>query len=42
MPQIRVAETSTDVRIERNVTGKVSGAAGPLDGTRIGAPRLSR
>ena len=89
MPQIRVAEISTDVRIERNVTGKVSGAAGqpdwtvaenlivqdrarmepgfygtvfgtkalhdpsdpasftaakggPLDGTQIGAPQLSR
>ena len=89
VPQIRVAKSSTDVRIERNVTGKVSGATGqpdwtvaenlivqdrarmepgfygtvfgtealrdptrpasftpapggPLDGARIGAPRLSR
>ena len=33
VPQIRVAESSTDVRIERNVTGKVSGAAGQPDWT---------
>ena len=33
MPQIRVAKSSTDVRIERNVTGKVSGAAGQPDWT---------
>ena len=89
MPQIRVAETSRDVHIQRNVTGKVTGAigqpdwivdtnlivqdksrmergfygtvfgmqalrdptdpaafiaakGGPLDGTQIGAPQLSR
>ncbi|MCF7702207.1 right-handed parallel beta-helix repeat-containing protein [Loktanella sp. M215] len=33
VPQIRVAETSKDVQIRRNVTGKLTGAAGQSDWT---------